>query len=1471
MAPFVLKLYMIVVSLRCIQSFVYHIEATESVQCHVSCLTLSGFASNINYINDTSITLSVLPGDHYLNTNLSISNIGHLTIHSDNATIVCELGSHLVFQSVELLSVRNMKFIGCGKNLVSNVSDFLLQESTFKGVLDTGTALMLVNTTAHIVDCTFVDNQYGTAMEAVESLTVLTTNVAWLILRNVTGILRVGGVLISIQSNISINGCKFENNTAEIGGDIFAKGGSTISILNSNFTGDGPQPNSKESPVGGGVYADQSTISFWRCHFAEKHATCGAAIASTSSLVTINETNFTSNSGSDHGGAVFMYRSSVFIYGSIFDQNVADAGAGLSTVEGQVTLEATTFTSNTARSHGGALEFYNDTSTVIACLFKNNTAKSFGGAMLFWLSNGKMYGKSIYEGEGIACSDETNHDRNCTETVELGNHSEFILNFGDKISFISNSAPSGAALQGIKSTVRACGTLLFSKNSATVNSNVYFLNSEAHFEGSLIMTQNEGSFFAFNSNISFSGCSLFKSCFTPENTAANFKEGGGLTIYQTTLGLQGEHRFEDNHAELGGAILGMESKIYVNKNANVAVINNNAKKSGGGLYLSQSELFNLQESSLKIYNNTAHSKGGGIHAVSTSMKVTVTGSKDTDENGNVNEVYKGAILNITGNAAQYGGAMCLESYSKLTLLKDYIFDSITDHNAVHFIENFAQNGGAIYVDDASNSDSCLSNPFEVSAPKSECFVSVVATETYVPANTNSSLSNIRFYLNFAEISGSTLFGGLLDRCIVSPFTYEITTEEELITYKGDGLDYILDITIGQSNQSISSYPVQICPCVNNRAKCGYRIKTNTEVRKGYNFNVSIIAVDQVHKPVNATITGYLRSTDSNLINGQVTQISDVCTDVMFRIISPHNSEELTLFASDGPCKDAELSTLKINIKFLPCTCPIGFHQSEEFSTYCSCVCHPKISPYVKECISTTQSFRRDVNVWISFVNGTDCDGYLVHKYCPFDYCVPPNMSAPIDLNLPDGVDIQCALNRTGILCGACKPGLSLSLGSSKCLECPDYWPALFVSITTFAILAGIGLVVVFLWLNITVAIGTLNGLLFYANIIAANRVALLPYPEPNFITVFISWLNLESGIDICYIKGMDIYTKTWLQLGFPIYIIFLVALLIIVSRYSSKISEIIAKRNPVATLATLILISYGKLFHVVLLAQPFTFAALSYPNGDTKYLWLPDGTMPYLAGKHIILFIVALLILLICIAYSFLLLCWQLILYLPNWKIFKCIKNPNLYLFMEVYHVPYTPKHRYWTGLLLLARAIIYLIAAANVSGDPQVQLISIIFILSCIILLKMFIATKIFKKWLIDSLESFFYFNIVFLASFTSYNLSTGNNQDGVAYTSVVLSIMVTLFIILYHTYKYTPLCAKAHSGALTTNFKIKMRSRAESVQVQDANADTNDWYRYDDIMDLTDTATVTINADNVDSYNSRETLTASNRKLTSTIVEMN
>ena len=171
-----------------------------------------------------------------------------------------------------------------------------------------------------------------------------------------------------------------------------------------------------------------------------------------------------------------------------------------------------------------------------------------------------------------------------------------------------------------------------------------------------------------------------------------------------------------------------------------------------------------------------------------------------------------------------------------------------------------------------------------------------------------------------------------------------------------------------------------------------------------------------------------------------------------------------------------------------------------------------------------------------------------------------------------------------MLCGTCQPGLSLSLGSSRCISCSAYWPANLAGILIVAFLAGIVLVALLLVLNLTVAIGTLNGIVFYANIVAVKSSTFLQFSTPYFATVFISWLNLEVGFDTCFFEGMDAFWKTLIQLAFPAYIIFLVLIVILISEFSDRFAGLIGKRNPVATLATLILLSYTKLLHTIIVS-----------------------------------------------------------------------------------------------------------------------------------------------------------------------------------------------------------------------------------------------------------------------------------------------
>ena len=210
----------------------------------------------------------------------------------------------------------------------------------------------------------------------------------------------------------------------------------------------------------------------------------------------------------------------------------------------------------------------------------------------------------------------------------------------------------------------------------------------------------------------------------------------------------------------------------------------------------------------------------------------------------------------------------------------------------------------------------------------------------------------------------------------------------------------------------------------------------------------------------------------------------------------------------------------------------------------TCICHPKLQQHEINCSIDTQSVYRRSPLWINatFLNETYTQ-VLVHNHCPFDYCKDGN----IQLNM-EHPDEQCALSRSGVLCGSCQQNLSHVLGTSNCKEYSSH----FLLLIPVFIAAGIALVVFLMLLNLTVSVGTINGLIFYANIVRANHAIFFPHGTNNqFLSIFIAWLNLDLGIETCFHSSLDAYAKTWLQFLFPLYIWIIVVLIIASSHYST--------------------------------------------------------------------------------------------------------------------------------------------------------------------------------------------------------------------------------------------------------------------------------------------------------------------------------
>jgi hypothetical protein len=374
-------------------------------------------------------------------------------------------------------------------------------------------------------------------------------------------------------------------------------------------------------------------------------------------------------------------------------------------------------------------------------------------------------------------------------------------------------------------------------------------------------------------------------------------------------------------------------------------------------------------------------------------------------------------------------------------------------------------------------------------------------------------------------------------------------------------------------------------------------------------------------------------------------------------------------------------------------------------------------------------------------------------------------------------------------------------------------------------------------LNLTVAVGTVNSIIFYANIIYANKRIFFNHwqLQQTFPSVFVSWLNLDIGFDVCFFDGMDIYVRIWLQLAFSLYILLLVIMIIWVSACSSRLANLLGRKNPVATLATLILLSYTKLLEAII--NSFSFVTLKYPNGTTTINWLPDANMEYTDWRLILLICCAAVILIFGLLYTILIFSWQWLLRCSGSRLFKWAGNQKLHLFINSYHIPHTTKHRYWTGLRLLVRVIIYLISAFSASINPRISLLSIVIIICCLLLYKTVFMIRVYRNWLLNAMETFAFFNIVVFVIFTWYAFDESSNKDKeilqtvVAYISVGVMLFLFLLVILFHLYRYGN--ARLYTLFQSTKFIRKVSQQVSLARIDSTLSHGSHYQLFDAIDD--------------------------------------
>ena len=782
-----------------------------------------------------------------------------------------------------------------------------------------------------------------------------------------------------------------------------------------------------------------------------------------------------------------------------------------------------------------------------------------------------------------------------------------------------------------------------------------------------------------------------------------------------------------------------------------------------------------------FFNNTNVLPNSGIVQVDRSIALSIEdscvfrGNQGTPIQALATTVTLSGEVIFEDNVAFQGGAISL-SYSTLRLKS-------VDNSSVNvlFVNNTATNtGGGIYIDRSKKIDSDT---------RSSCFY---ALEGLSGNDILRSIINVSlvFRDNEATNGGIDIYGGTpSSECLI---TSHYTSSQIK--------DFIFKTSANLS--AISSDPKRVCLCDSFlQLMCANlsHIFYNTTRYPGEVFSIYSAVVGfefgTVTGPVYANLLPQPNNSMSLLGNGQHVRQVDYngCTQLKFTVNSHNLMETIVLTVNSTVITKVDNSIsisqaidsylysnvvpfpllvvpVYINVTLLDC--PPGFVLTG--TGRCDCISALKgIGIYSCSIYDTTPYVTHNGNQWIQLSNNSD--SILTSKYCPFDYCKRETIN--VNLNNPDE---QCALSHIGTLCGACPSNLSLAIGSSRCLECPNNYGTLLL--ITF-VAAGVLLVLFIKILDLTVSKGTINGLILYANIIWANQSVLFPPQEQTspllqFLKVFIAWLNLDFGIETCFIQGLNGYWKTWLQFVFPAYIWLIAGLIILVSHYSTRATKVIGN-NSVSVLATLFLLAYAKLLRTILVILDFTVLK-EYPNHQRLIKWSLDGRLPYLGLEHSFLFVVAVVVVLVLwLPYTFVLLFIRPLRRHTHHRFLRWINK--LSPFFDSYLGPLKDKHHYWLGLGLLARLVLLLTSVLTLTTVPFIS--AAVLIVTVSILLPLVLS--VYKQWQLGVLEGCFLVNMVlFSSSATVIELQAGN-KDPLACTSLGITFILFLAIIGYHMYR--------------------------------------------------------------------------------------
>ena len=1396
-----------------LQSDVVTIDGDGVVWCSDQkafvCLSIKCYCKNLeDSLNDVigsdaivNITEEVMTLSSVIELPILIEGI----IGFNKLTVICVNGGRLLVTLTDYynsLTIEGINWIGCGG---------------YRNVL---TPVILVQSYASsyikIQKCSF---QHSIAPVIRKSTTIRTKVIAYLIKYNEVDMIinycnfmnnnhyRGHGAAVyyslSFNSTITVNNCNFSyNHAASL---IYIINNSTIYINNSSFYNSQGVPiylsnysklhiNGKVSfknnmaDNGAGIHISHYSILTFdensTVKFNNNTAINGTIYFNVNSNVTFkanSEVTFSNNSATQYGTAIYSADNShvTFKGNSIItfsnnnisltesDTDYQFGGTIFSDTYSYVSFEEksiTTFYNNMANFGAAIFSYYNSVITFkdkSRIIFNSNIARTCGtlASVLFSRVTFDDNTEVVYNNNTVLCASSRYYEP-FAGAICTFKETDIIFSGHSFITFINNTADRAGAAAFFESRVimQQYSTVIFNNNIAMYSSGGAFVcsnNSNVTIKGNSNVTfnsnkanQNGGAIHSYNI------CKIvFKENSTSKFTNNSARSNGGATysMQASEITIKGNSSvtFDYNTADNGGIFyFTANSTITFNETSMISFFNNKAIQSGGVGYFGLNSNVLFEGNTTVRFENNKALYGGAILSNDHSniiftgnSNISFVNNKATQSGGagyfysHCNFIVKeNAQLSLTHNKALDGGAVCINDKVKL------IFN---ENSSILFYSNFATvGGGAIKV--LNNSNITLEEFIMINSTKNTAqYGGAIFLDTTAVMANNCDQNCVNFQSNFAKYSGNSVYQDVNRSCNSSSLHNRI---------------------FGVSNDLIATPPHTLmlydpAKCIDNDndTQCNrYHIEN---IMLGSEINIPACVLDYYNQSFNSI--QFLVHSDiytNNFISGPKQVLISCERFEGINIIGNQalsKSINFSINISLNTAVNPDWKELLVSLVIELSPCHHGFWQYPK-SKKCECYNNNDIV----FCSGSSSTIKR--GYWFGTVTGKPTVAFCPINYCNFTCCETFNGY----YHLSPVRDNQCRSHRSGVACGSCEEGYTLSLDSVECVhakECSIGWA---IIILTLIVLYWIVIIAaVFSMMHFKVGMGYLYGIMYYysvVDIVLNHNYYLLDklYTTINVMSSITKIIPQFLG-GFCFITNMSGIDQQFIHYIHPVAISLFLVMITVLARRSRRLSSFISK-GIIHVICFLLLLSYTSLATTsLLLMRPLIF------HDVNKVYTYVSPDVEYFHGRHLVYTIMAILFTIVIVVSLPLLLALEPFL---NAKINFVKVKPLLDQFQGCYK----DKYRCFAAYYMICRLVIIIIIISNSSNDFIFQYL---LISACVVMALIHQNLRPYSSSLLNVFDGTILHFLVLISVLPLADFINNSNSDlvvGITFTLVILPLLI-------------------------------------------------------------------------------------------------